>query len=204
MSESLLEIYGTDNIHQILIVSFGGSAQKFSGIPPFEFLRSLNEWYPDIDKKFYKDLNYSWYHHGIKDITSNIDETVVYLRKVICDYKKVIFIGASAGGYAAILFGSLLSITDVIAFIPQTILVREDLNLEEKYKNLKWVINDITNYHLYGDTGITDINEVHHMLHIDNISNHENVKVYAKHNLHLSSMRNNGELRDFLTPIIYG
>ena len=54
MSESLLEIYGTDNIHQILIVSFGGSAQKFSGIPPFEFLRSLNEWYPDIDKKFYK------------------------------------------------------------------------------------------------------------------------------------------------------
>ena len=45
-----------------------------------------------------------WYHKGIHDITNNIDETVLYFNTIIKagNYKKVIFMDVSAGGYAAI------------------------------------------------------------------------------------------------------
>ena len=40
-------------------------------------------------------------------------------------YKKTVSVGASAGGYAAILFGNLLNFSKVIAFNPQTAISEE-------------------------------------------------------------------------------
>lgn len=95
------------------------------------------------DLHFFTDPHQCWYHKGIKNITNNIDETILYLNNIIehGHYKKVIFMGVSAGGYAAILFGSLCNnINNVISFMPQTRL-KNPINLN--YSNLKNVINNI-------------------------------------------------------------
>jgi hypothetical protein len=102
------------------IVCFGGKGLKFGGILPFEFLNYLSSNYQDqCDLYFFIDEHQSWYHEGIKGITTSIDDTVLYLKNLLRNYDKVLFMGTSAGGYAAILFGSLCNV-NVISFIPQT------------------------------------------------------------------------------------
>ena len=66
------------------------------------------------------DKNRNSYHNGIVGISNNIDETLPHLQAQIAPYSNVIFLGVSSGGYAAILFGSLLNVKSVLAFIPQT------------------------------------------------------------------------------------
>lgn len=187
------------NNNNNLIVSFGGMAQQFGGILPFEFLNFLNKHFINFDKYFFIDKNLKHYHLGIKDITKNIDETIDYLKNIIKNYKKVIFLGTSAGGYAAILFGSLLKINKVIAFIPQTFLDKNK-NFDKRYINLNKIINNETEYFIYGDLSNRD--PLHHINHLDNISGFTNVYLFKKQSLNLKEMRDSGELFDILNNII--
>jgi hypothetical protein len=188
-----------------LIVCFGGSALQFGGILPFEFLNYLSSMYKnDCDLIFYIDSHQSWYHKGIKDITNNIDETTLYLNNIIKNenYKKIIFMGTSAGGYGAILFGSLCNnVNNVISFIPQTIL-KNPINLN--YSNLKNIINENTKYILYGDNSIQDINDNHHILHCENIECFANVKIIKNNSCNLKELRDNGFIKNILDSIIFG
>ncbi|MDE5075165.1 MAG: hypothetical protein O4749_03515 [Trichodesmium sp. St5_bin2_1] len=52
--------------------------------------------------------------------------------------------GVSAGGYAAILFGSLCHVTNVISFLPRRKLKAKIV--DKKYKKLKNIINNDTDY----------------------------------------------------------
>ncbi len=187
-----------------LIISFGGYALKFGGILPFEFLNFLNKHFEDVDKIFYIDKHHISYHKGIDGITKNIDETVIYLKEKIKNYEKVIFMGISAGGYASLLFGSLLNVTKVIAFIPQTILKNQLLikNYDKKYINLKNIINKDTKYYVYGDLSITHINDSHHISQVTNIEHFPNVTVYKRNSINIKNMKNSGELLNILQNII--
>lgn len=102
-----------------LLVSFGG-VQQGIGIPVFEFFNFLSAF--DCDKVFVRDFNQAWYQKGIDDKISTIDQLTQSLREIIAnrDYKKICFIGNSMGGYAAILFGVLLGVDEVLSFAPQT------------------------------------------------------------------------------------
>jgi ABC-type dipeptide/oligopeptide/nickel transport system ATPase subunit len=115
--------YKIINGNKNLIICFGGMALQFGGILPFEFLNYLSSIYTNsCDLFFFIDRHQCSYHKGIKDITYNIDETIVYINNIIKNgnYEKVIFMGISAGGYGAILFGSMCNnVNHVISFIPQ-------------------------------------------------------------------------------------
>jgi len=104
-----------------LLVSFGGIANQLP-IPVFEFMRSLDKF--RVNKIFVRDFSQNWYTGGIKGVSNNLHDTIKYLEKVIEKYgfKKTIFLGNSAGGYAAMLFGRLLNVEEVHAFSPQTFL----------------------------------------------------------------------------------
>jgi len=186
-----------------LIISFGGISLKFGGILPFEFLHYLSSMYKNnCDLFFFIDSHQSWYHKGIKDITNNIDETVLYLNNIIKDgnYEKVIFMGTSAGGYASILFGSLCNnVTHVISFIPQTI-IKNPINL--KYSNLKNIINENTKYILYGDKSITDIHDNHCISHCINIECFLNVKIIKNQGCDLKKIRDSGFIKNIIDDII--
>jgi hypothetical protein len=187
-----------------LIVCFGGKALLFGGILPFEFLNYLSSVYVDTcDLIFYIDKDQCWYHNGIKHISNNIDDTVLYLNNIVKNgnYEKVIFMGTSAGGYAAILFGSLCNNIDyVISFIPQTILKTP---VDIQYSNLQDVINNHTNYILYGDTSKTDINDIHHIRHCENIGHYTNVKIIRNSCCNLKHLRDSGFIKKIIDNIFF-
>jgi len=114
--------------------------------------------------------------------------------------------GISQGGYAAILFGSLLRVTSVIAFIPQTIRIQRN-NIDEKYRDLKPIINLTTAYYLYGDISITNPHSFHHISHCERIldSSNENrhINIIKKNPLDLIKIVwIDRELSDLLENII--
>lgn len=191
-----------------LIVSFGGMSLEMGGIPPFEFLNYLSKTYKDVDLIFYIDKNQAWYHKGIDGISTNIDETVDYLNNIINrkNYKKVIFMGTSAGGYASILFGSLCKISNVIAYIPRTKLIKPFINNEfvcEKYINLKSVINDKTKYLLCGNISENRKYHNHHISQCNNLLNFKNVKLNKYKNLIMKELRDNGTIKKHIDEILF-
>jgi hypothetical protein len=196
--------YKIINGNKNLIISFGGMALQFGGILPFEFLNYLYSTYKnDCDLYFFIDSYQCWYHKGIKEITNNIDDTVLYINNIIKsgNYNKVIFMGTSAGGYAAILFGSLCNnVNNVISFIPQTIL-KEPIN--SNYSNLKSVINNNTQYILYGNINIQNIYDSHHISHCENIECFPNVKVIKNENYNLKKLRDTDVIKNIIDKIIF-
>ena len=171
-------------------------ALQFGGILPFEFLNYLSSIYKNsCDLIFFIDKEQCWYHKGIKDITNTIDETVVFLNNIIKDgnYDKIIFMGNSGGGYGAILFGSLCNnVTNVISFIPQTI-INNPIN--SNYSNLKNIINENTKYFLCGDITIEDINDIHHISHCENIECFKNVEICKHEYFDIKKLRDNGFIK---------
>ena len=182
-----------------LIVSFGGYALMLGGIPSFEFTNFLSINFTNTDSLFYIDKKGINYHHGIEGISENIPETVDYLNEKIKGYSKVLFLGVSSGGYAAILFGSLLKVTYVLAFIPQTILYKS--NKIPEYCNLKRFINEITEYHIYGDVNVKNPKDPHHISHCENILQ-DNVFLKRKEGISLKNMRDSGELFTIINSIL--
>jgi hypothetical protein len=164
----------------------------------------LSNNFKDCDKYFYIDKKGNRYHLGIEGITNNIDETVKYLKNIIISYKYVYFMGVSAGGYAAILFGSLLNVSHVIAFIPPTHcnMINDKRNFDNRYSDLLYLINNKTQYHLFGDLSVTDINDPHHVSHCNRLKIYPNVNVNIYNKIDLVQLRNNGELLKILNSII--
>jgi hypothetical protein len=203
MNSSLCAMEGNGN-KDVLIVSFGGISKQFAGTPPFEFLRFLHQYFPQYDKHFYIDIHQQWYHKGINGFSTNIIETQQYLQNIIRNYKNILFVGISAGGYAAILFGSLLKINTVIAFIPQTKLrsIENGLEMDGAYLDLRNFICSTTQYYIYGNPTIIDETNHHHISHCENIADLSNVQFTRIENLDLPKMRDNGELYIILREII--
>jgi hypothetical protein len=197
MSESEYKIIGG---HKTLIVCFGGIALKFGGILPFEFLKYLSSTFLDrCDLHFFVDKKQCWYHKGIQGITNNIDETVLYINDVIKNgnYERVLFMGISAGGYAAILFGSLCNnVNNVISFIPQTIINKP---INSNYSNLENIININTSYLLYGSKMGQNL---HHFSHCKNLKHFKNVKIIEVETLDIKELRDNGHIKTLIESVI--
>lgn len=174
-----------------LIVTFAGLGHTIhSDLTVFEFRRSLTQMELPVDLLFLKDSKQQWYLGELPGISKTIEETTEFLHKQVNGYDKVIFIGASSGGYASILFGSLLNIDAVIAFYPQTNLDlvqpgvkdhrpigrirRPELSgTYQLYKDLSKVISKSTLY--YANSLENPYDTGHYMHHFENIRNFQNV-----------------------------
>lgn len=196
MSE--LFVKGNDDTKEVLLVSFGGLANLFGGMIPFEFLNFLKLHFGEYDRYFYIDKHQVWYHKGLSGITTNTDETIAYLGEKIKGYSKVIFIGVSAGGYAALLYGSLLGVSSVLAFIPQTRLVHTN-NLDVRYIDIKPFINSHTAYTLCGSATGTDLHDISHCKHIEHFAN---VNLITRYNQDMKELRDSGYLKNLISQVI--
>lgn len=109
--------------YRSLLIAFGGIAGKM-GVTPFEFF-NLSKGF-DVNRIYVRDLAQAWYHQGLPGVADDIDGVVGFLREKISQShaSKVILVGNSMGGYAAILFGILLDADIVHAFSPQTFIDR--------------------------------------------------------------------------------
>jgi predicted esterase YcpF (UPF0227 family) len=179
-----------------LIVCFSGNLNsKFMGGQLFEFHNYLSKTYTNVDLSFFIERHKCFYHMGIDGVTKTIDETALYLTQLINakNYKHVIFMGCSAGGYASILFGSLCHVDTVIAFIPQTT-YKSGMTVS-KYYDLKNVINKSTKYIVHGDVLNIDKNDLHNIYECYNISEFKNVHIIEHKNLNMKKLRDQGYIK---------
>jgi len=151
-----------------LFVAFGGIRQGL-GTPTFEFFNSMLD--INCDKIFLRDFHQAWYQKGVDQEIDTFDKVVNYLNEVISthNYKKTCFLGNSMGGYAAILFGTILNVDKVIAFTPQSFLdkFRRFIYRDNRSKVLKDKLNteagidrdhfDLKKYLFKNDTYKTEI-----------------------------------------------
>ncbi len=102
-----------------LLIAFGGVAGR-RGPPPFELINITKNL--KANKIYLRDLQQVWYQSGVSGISTNIDETALFLRNIIDEngIKKVAVFGNSMGGYAAIIIGVLIKASCIHAFSPQT------------------------------------------------------------------------------------
>lgn len=102
-----------------LYIFFGGIAAGIA-MPVFEFYNASR--ILDEHKLFFRDLSQCWYQDGLPGISRDISATADYIRSQInqIEPEKLFFVGNSMGGYAAIMFATLIGAGEVIAFAPQT------------------------------------------------------------------------------------
>lgn len=197
MTQSSFSITPSKNTTAIF-VTFSGRQLGMATLTFFEFRNFLQEIFPEYDQHFFVDRQTLWYTRGIEDITTNIDDTMEYLRNLISGYDIVVFIGASMGGYAALLYGSLLKVNYVIAFRPQTIIdnningTTNDLDL--RYRDIAEIINETTTYHLYGDSAIADPHDIHSFEYCRRLMHFANVTIHAFDNFDIKVYRHGGSL----------
>lgn len=181
-----------------IIISFSGRGNGMGTLPQFEFVNFLEKHFSNYERHFYLDKQLKWYHKGIDGISKSISETALYLKNIISKFEEVIFIGSSAGGYAAILFGSLLKVDKIIAFKPQTI-IKPECYTNNEYINLKSHINSVTKYFIYGDLTVDKIKDnLHHISHCKNINIYPNVDLNTKYVVDLKNLRNKGILQKIM------
>lgn len=103
------------------------------GIPPFEFLSLTGNL--EVKRLFIRDEHRAWYHRGIPGYGDNFTDLAKSLKPEVAQADRVVTIGNSAGGYAALAMGTLLGADMVIAFSPQTTL---DLETLESMDDHRW------------------------------------------------------------------
>jgi hypothetical protein len=204
--QSVTRYSGTNNK---IIVSFSGRGLGMGLIPQFEFVNFLEKHYSNYERLFLLDIKSKWYFKGIDGISTNIDETLTYLKEIIRDFEEVIFIGSSSGGYAAILFGSLLNVDRIIAFRPQTIITPNEYltseDIDSSYSDLKPFINTTTKYFIYGDPDIKlEIDPLHHVFHCERINIYPNVVVNTDYRISVRVLRDKGILQQIMSSAILG
>lgn len=132
--EGLLRDFGPDS--SVLAITFGGLLMRVGMMPPFEFFNVLSESAP-AKKLFVRDHQQSWYHRGVRGAGPDIEAVRHALEQIRDELRpeRVVTLGASAGGYAALLFGRLLGVDEAHAFSPQTFISPE---LRRRHGDDRW------------------------------------------------------------------
>lgn len=102
-----------------LYFMFGGIAAGLA-MPPFEFYSSAK--IIEENKIFLRDFSQAWYQNGLPGVGHTFYSVGDFIEQKIAELEpeEVFFVGNSMGGYAAILFASLVGKGTAIAFAPQT------------------------------------------------------------------------------------
>jgi len=153
-----------------LIVSF--ASNNHNGFEQKTSLMKLKYERSDFDVLYLRN-QFNWYLGGLNGIGKNINHTIAFLKKQFADYDTVICTGFSAGGYASILFGSLLEVDSVITEGAQIsldyVIQKIPTNIEKmkiswnrltsrkheckktwkKYSQLNYILNESVEYYVY-------------------------------------------------------
>lgn len=124
------------------------------GLPPKQFFNAFEGKAAEII--FFKDFRQCWYQRGLLGLTNDVPATVEHIKSILGDDPRPIStVGASSGGFAALLFGSMLGAEKIVAFSPQSHITErvfkrfqsedsdiEDLQLDSKYADLKVILQE--------------------------------------------------------------
>jgi hypothetical protein len=130
-------IYDFDEGRSTVLVGFGGlfvaellgfgDVEPAPATVPFEFFNIVSAL--PVGKVFVRDLDQIFYQKGVRGLGRTVGEVCDGLRNLLSGAERVVFVGQSSGGYAAILYGCLMGVDEVLAFSPQTFLTRTQRRL---------------------------------------------------------------------------
>lgn len=124
----------------------------FSGMPltptkwaPFQLVQATKDL--NVDKVYLRDPRRAWYQLGLEPHTSAIDDSAVFLQDLIIERapRRIVSLGVSSGGFAAILFGGLLGVDEVHAIAPRTY-----VDIDNRIKNDDFFMDEFIDS-LYSD-----------------------------------------------------
>ncbi len=128
---------------ELLAICFG--FYDAAGNPQFDFYKRLKKLEvlsgKKINKLLLRDKSSSWYHYGIAGLGGNVEQTVAGINNIIKQIKpsKIITIGQSMGGYAAIMYGALLEVDKAISFGPLSCFDTAKLEILRDYRWMELV-----------------------------------------------------------------
>jgi hypothetical protein len=108
------------------------------GRPRFDFVRATSQL--NAKRAYVRDAHQLWYQKGTPSLGDSVQEVVASLRRTIeaQKVKRLITLGNSGGGFAAILFGVMLGADEIHAFNPPTRLVKpEDTSFPDRLVELQ-------------------------------------------------------------------
>ncbi len=121
-----------DHASDTLIMSFAVFPAP-DGKPRFDFVRATSALHA---KRIYvRDVHERWYQKGTALLGGSVPEVAASLRNIVDGQhvSRVIAIGNSGGGFAAILFGVMLGVDEIHAFNPPTrLMVPDDTSFPEQ------------------------------------------------------------------------
>jgi len=112
------------------IVSFSGRRGdthriRTSAWGPFEFVKTLTG--KNLHRFYVRDSRNRWYQDGVEGLATGIDAAAAAIRNRLeaTPFERIMTVGNSMGGYAAILYGILIGADKVVAFAPQSFIGRQ-------------------------------------------------------------------------------
>lgn len=109
----------------VSVAAFAGPAHALGSVGnPFEFMRSLYD--KGADTIFMRDRHCAWYQRGVVGVGPSTASVVGFVKGLTGPNRRVVTLGNSMGGFAAILFGVLAGVDEVIAMAPQTFMDPEN------------------------------------------------------------------------------
>jgi pimeloyl-ACP methyl ester carboxylesterase len=127
MRERAMIEMGSRSASRTMLVAFGGRDPRSGRVPPFEFYTMAEKL--GVKCLFVRDLRQAWYQLGLPGYGQDIESFAPAVRRVLEKRRveRTVFCGVSAGGYAALVMGTLLPADVVLAFSPQAMLDPEEL-----------------------------------------------------------------------------
>jgi acetyl esterase/lipase len=118
-----------------LLIAFGGMRGAEIGIPAFEFAAATDGL--PVKRLFVRDLRQAWYQRGVPEYGDTLQSVADGLRAFVERHEvdRLVMAGNSAGGYAALAFGTMLGADAVLSFAPQTVL---DLDVLAAIGDHRW------------------------------------------------------------------
>jgi len=116
-----------DSDSRTLLIALGGIGRNVS-MPPFEFFKATGG--IPCKRLFVRDVNQAWYQMGLPGYGTSFTSASDTLRELVAghDVDRLVLAGASAGGYAAMAFGTLLGADLVLCFAPQSTVDLDELH----------------------------------------------------------------------------
>jgi hypothetical protein len=114
----VLRDYAADS--RVLFIAFSGLRRSPGEKPGFSFINITGSL--PAKKLFVRDLTKTWYLTGLPGLTRGVEKTAEFFRNEIrsANAARVVMVGYSLGGFAAMLYGMLVDADQVLAFSPQT------------------------------------------------------------------------------------
>ena len=173
------------NYSNILYLSFGNFNKNYKS--QFDFYEVLNT--IKCHKFFVRDFSNTWYFNGLQGISNNLETTLNFIKNGIkkSNANNIRVIGQGNGGFAALLFGTLLNANKIMVYNPVTyinpdVLKSDDPKIQKKLNNVS-KSKYINLQNLENSSSLIQIfytKDTINISHVENIKNNKNLNIHTE------------------------